>query len=474
MLSLVNNTASLTAQQNLGKTNSMLSSSLEKLSTGLKVNRGADGPAALVISEKQRAQISGLKTAIDNTNKAVSLVQTGEGALNEMNSLLNKARSLALDSANAGVNDTDAFNANQAELTNILGTIDKIATSTQFNGKNLLDGTGGANGLGTTTAGASFSGAATGSVGGSPYTFTVGTAASRAQSIGGAAFAVTGAGSFTVSNGSKGISVDLATTDTVDQAVGKINQAFKDAGITNITASNGYNSVPADAGKLVLTATDFTTDITVGGTATVTGAPASAAHRDAVVTYTDSNANVVSSTGSGNSIDLNGELQGVSLTLANDTTAGAITSIAGPVDGTASSGFTFQIGANAGQTATVAFDKMTSDAIGKVGSSFLANADVSNATNAQTAIGLIDKAISDVSNLRGKLGAFQANTLQSTANNLSTTLQNTTAAESTIRDTDFASEIANYTKLQTQMQAGSTVLGNANQMTSLVAQLLRG
>src|SRR5580765_6734202 len=104
-LSVTNNIASLTAQNNLTRTSSMLSKSLERLSSGLKVNRGADGPAALVISEQQRAQISGLKTALDNTNKAVSLVQTGEGALNEMNSLLNKARSLALDSANAGVND---------------------------------------------------------------------------------------------------------------------------------------------------------------------------------------------------------------------------------------------------------------------------------------------------------------------------------------------------------------------------------
>lgn len=470
-LTINNNVASLTAQHNLGKTNTMLGSSLEKLSTGLKVNRGADGPAALVISERQRAQIAGLRTAIDNTNKAVSLVQTGEGALNEMNTLLNKARSLALDSANGGVNDTNAFNANQAELANILSTIDKIANSTEFNGKKLLDGTGATNGLDTSTAGAAFSGAATGNVVG-PYTFTVGTAAARAQSVGGAAFAVTAAGSFTVGDGTKTATVSLATTDTVDQAVGKINAALKDLGMTNITASNGYNG--ANGGRLVLTANDFTTNIAVGGTATVTGAPASANHTNAVVTYADSNGNTVSSTGVGNVVGLNGELNGVSLTLANSATAGAVTSIAGPVSATASAGFTFQIGANANQTASVGFQKMTTDAIGKVGSSYLNSAKVDSATNAQTALNLIDQAISDVGNLRGKLGAFQGNTLKSTANNLSVTLENTTAAESVIRDTDFAAEIANFTKLQTQMQAGATVLGNANQMTQLVASLLRG
>src|SRR6478672_9154683 len=122
-LSITNNVASLNAENSLSRTSSMLSKSLERLSSGLKINRGADGPAALVISEQQRAQIAGLQTAIDNTSKGVALVQTGEGALNEINSLLVKARSLALDSANAAVQDVNSFAANQAEISNILNTI---------------------------------------------------------------------------------------------------------------------------------------------------------------------------------------------------------------------------------------------------------------------------------------------------------------------------------------------------------------
>lgn len=467
MLSLVNNTASLQAQMSLGSTNKALSSSLQKLSTGLKINSGADGPAALVISEKMRAQIAGLNTAIDNTNKAVSLVQTGEGALNEMNSLLDKARSLALDSANAGVNDTDAFQANQAELTNILGTINKIATSTQFNGKNLLDGTGGSGTLSSSQAGATFSGAAAASLGSSSYTFNVTTAAAKASVAGGAFTTITAAsaGAITIGDGKNAVSVNLAAGDDVDAAVGKINTALSKAGVSSITASD-------NGGKLQLDATDYTTDITVGGTAaTLTGAgltAATTAHTDAVATYTDSGGNTVSVTGTGNTLNLTGELAGVSLTV--DGAANAV----GSFDATPNSGFVFQIGANAGQTATVNFKKMTTDSIGVVGGNSLANADITSASNAQTALGLIDQAISDVSDFRGDLGAFQSNTLESTANNLQASLQNTTSAESTIRDTDFASEIANFTKLQTQMQAGSTVLGNANQMTSMIAQLLRG
>src|SRR5436305_6476667 len=115
-LSITNNVASLTAQNNLSRTSGMLSTSLERLSSGLQINRGADGPAALVISEQQRAQIAGLQAAINNTCKAVSMVQTTEGALNEINRLLVKIRSLALDWAKTGVDDPSAQAANHAEV----------------------------------------------------------------------------------------------------------------------------------------------------------------------------------------------------------------------------------------------------------------------------------------------------------------------------------------------------------------------
>jgi flagellin len=272
-LSLVNNVPSLTSTHSLNKTNMNLSRSLERLSTGLKVNRGVDGPAALVISERMRAQISGLRTALDNTNKAVALVQVAEGALNEINTLLNKARSLALDSANEGINDDASLDANDAELQNIIQSINDIANRTQFNGRNLLN-----------------------------------------------------------------------NTDTL----------------------------------------------------------------------------------------------------------------------------TFQTGANDGDTATIDMEDMQSSALG------IDSLDIGAGGDPSAALQAIDDAIATVSQFRATLGAFQANNLESNANTLRTALENTVAAESVIRDTDFATEIATFTKLQTQMQAGATVLGNANQMTALVAQLLRG
>ena len=148
-LTIANNALSQTAQNNLAKTTRSFKTSMERLSSGFKVNRGADGPAALVISEKQRAQIAGLKSAIDNSEKATALVQTAEGALTEINSLLTRVRSLAIDSANAGVNDDDALAANQAEIDNALDTIDRIANNTQFGTKKLLNGEAGINGTPT-------------------------------------------------------------------------------------------------------------------------------------------------------------------------------------------------------------------------------------------------------------------------------------------------------------------------------------
>src|SRR5580700_2832674 len=138
MLSILNNTASMQAQQALSATNNNLGTALQRLSTGLQINSGADGPAAYVISQAQQAQVVGLNQAIQNTNQAVDLVQTGSGALNEVSNLLTQVYGLALDSANSGVNDAEAQAANQAQISNALSTINTIATSTQFNGQNLL------------------------------------------------------------------------------------------------------------------------------------------------------------------------------------------------------------------------------------------------------------------------------------------------------------------------------------------------
>lgn len=474
-LSLVNNVASLTAQNNLTKTATGLNSSLERLSTGLKVNRGADGPAALVISEQQRAQITGLQAAADNTNKAVSVIQTGEGALNEINGLLGKARALAIDSANSGVNDSNAQAANQAELSNILSSIDRIASTTQFGSKKLLDGSAGVSGVASIPSTVTVNKVTTDTVAGS-YAIAVTTAAEKANKSAGTA--QTGNLAADENLTINGIQISLKKGASQQQVVDKIN-SFKDqTGVTaDIDTANGNvtrlisNQFGAAASISVVSDTAAAATSTGFGTTVLTDTGVD------VVGTINGNA----ATGVGNVLTAtSGVEKGLSVSLALDSAAAAgadkftsVTGAQGNVNVTDNS-LKFQIGANAGQSVSFSFDKVSTSALGASASSLYSNLSQISVANGSESLKVIDQAINDVSTLRGRLGAFQTNTLQSNANNLQTAIQNTTAAESVVRDTDFSTEIANFTKLQTQLQAGSTVLGNANQLTTLVATLLRG
>lgn len=470
-LAITNNVASLTAQNNLSRTSNMLSKSLERLSSGLKINRGADGPAALVISEQQRAQIAGLQTAIANTSKAVSMVQTTEGALNELNSLLVKVRSLALDSANTGVNDSNALAANQAEVSNALETIDRIAVNTQFGTKKVLDGSAGLAGS-TDDTDVTFLRAASTSPTGT-FAVNVTTAATRANTTAGTA--QTGALAANETLTVNGVAIQLTAGQTQAQVVSSVNQF---SGQTGVTAE-------IVGGATLLRTTQFGSNAKVTVQSNVAAAVTSTGFGTTQVTASGVDvAGTIggfSATGNGNILTGNtgSGAAGISISfgLAAASTTATVTGGQGNVSINDQS-LVFQIGANANQTVKVAIDKVTTSALGlNVSGNQFANLnaiDVRSQSGAQDSIKIIDQAISDVTNLRGRLGAVQQQTLESGANNLRTTLENTTAAESTIRDTDFAVETANFTKNQVLMQVGTTVLQNANQTSQLVLSLLRG
>ncbi len=600
-LAINNNVASLTAQHNLSRTSNSLSRSLERLSSGLKINRGADGPAALVISEQQRAQIAGLQSALDNSSKAVSLVQTTEGALNEINSLLVKVRGLALDSANAGVNDANSLAANQAEVSNALATIDRIANNTQFGTKKVLDGSAGFSGT-TTDSDITFL-KATSDASAGTYAVNITTAAERAvvkvNTIQTAALAQNE--TLTIN----GVSVSLASGSTATQVQGRINEFTAQTGVvaenhainlssntalttggvaatgatvlttldppsggaalvvgdkinfsgtrsdgttfsgthtvagtdtvstllTTLNGASGFNSVDTASinasGNLIVTGkaanatNDFQIALTLSNATTNTGNvaygtfagdPGETRLRSvqfgtgASITVQSSVAAATNSSGFGltqltdTGVNVAGTIGGFTATgngnvLTGTTTNGAkgISISASGLDTTAAASFksvtgsqgtltildnslNFQIGANSGQTAKVTVDNVKTTGLGLnvVGNLFskLSDIDVRTTAGAQDSIDVIDQAISEVSNLRGTLGAFQQQTLESTANNLRATLENTVSAESVIRDTDFAQETAAFTKNQVLLQAGTTVLSNANQVPQLVLSLL--
>jgi len=468
MLGIQNNVSALNAQHNLGRSQNSLNTSIERLSSGFKVNRGADGPAALVISEKQRAQIAGLKAAIDNTDKAVAVVQTAEGALTEINSLLVKARSLSIDSANTGVNDADALAANQAEIDNVLDTINRIAANTQFGDSNLLDGSSGLQGT-ASDADVTFLKATSDTSAGS-YAVAVTTVAERANATAGTAQTTNLAAAETLTV--NGVSISLNAGLDQNAVVSRINEFTGQTGV--VAAVVG--------GATQLRTESFGTAATIDVISDTAAAATSSGFGTTLVQ--DSGVNIAgtiggnAATGSGAVLTGSaGASQGIMVSIAEDATnlTQTVTGAQGNIT-IADNSLIFQIGANQNQTVSISIDSVDSTGlgIGVVGNQFtnLNEISVTSASGAQDSIGIIDAAIDEISTLRGTLGAFQGNTLESTATNMRSTLENTVNAESVIRDTDFAEEISKFTNSQVLVQAGASVLSSANQSSQLILSLL--
>ena len=305
-LRINNNIESMNAHRSLLMNDRALSKSLERLASGQKVNRAADDPAALVISEHMRAQVSGMEQAIRNNEVAISLVQTAEGSMNEISSILVSLRQRAISAANVGASDQDMINANQAEVENGLASIDRVVSSTQFGHYKLLDGT----------------------------------------------------------NAAK-----------------------------TITNEDGSISIQE--------------------------------------------------------------------------------------------GLRFHVGPNADHMASTSIRDMSTNMLGRVEvaegempnkSNFmsLADIDVRDEQGAQDALAIIDQSLTEVATVRGDLGAFQKHTLESNLTSLQVAAENMTAAESTIRDTDMAQELATFTRNQIMTQSATAQLAQANAMPQHVLRLLNG
>ena len=305
-LRINNNIESMNAHRNLLMNDRALSKSLERLASGQKVNRAADDPAALVISEHMRAQVSGMEQAIRNNEVAISLVQTAEGSMNEISSILVSLRQRAISAANVGASDQDMINANQAEIENALASIDRVVSTTQFGHYKLLDGT----------------------------------------------------------NAAK-------------------------------TTTNEDGSISTREG------------------------------------------------------------------------------------------LRFHVGPNADHMASTSIRDMSTNQLGRIivpegelpnKSNFmsLADIDVRNEQGAQDALAIIDQALTEVASVRGELGAFQKHTLESNLTSLQVAAENMTAAESTIRDTDMAQELATFTRNQIMTQSATAQLAQANAMPQHVLRLLNG
>jgi flagellin len=408
------NIMALDAYRNLNTTNDALASSLEKLSSGYRINRAADDASGLVISQNLDKQISGLKQATQNAQDGISVVQTAEGALTQVNSMLQRIHDLIVQSANTASSDNTARTAAQNEIVQLRDEIDRIGNTTAFGNQNLLDGSFGAQA-------AKLSGTGTGLSSG----LTV-------------AAANAGDNQFTLTLDSGVASPPAAMTVTVAAANYATAASFQAELQSDVNAQT--NPVSGYTGSVTVKVTDLGS-----GVWTV----------DFKRNSTDANTSIdISSVGT----DL--------------STSGAIANGTSTVSNTA--GGVFQVGANV--TATnqiqVSIDdiRITSGNNGTY--TALKNIDVTDPTQNTIAASLVDSAIASVSALRGQLGADQ-NRFQSTIANLQVTTENLSASESRIRDTDMASEMVNFTRDQILLQAGTAMLAQANAAPQTILKLLQ-
>jgi len=420
------NISALNTYNKLTANNAATSSSLEKLSSGLRINKAGDDAAGLAISEKMRGQIRGLDQASANASDGISLVNTAEGALNETHSILQRMRELAVQSSNDTNTDADRDEI-QKEVEQLSDEIDRIAATTQFNTKNLLDGSMGKKVTATQNVYTNDSLRASGALG---TGITSGTTLLELTNKDGKNLGIESGDTITISyvkDGTTVTSTGLAVTDAItfgDLATG-IGSA---AGTSGATVA--YGTVSGGTG------TTFTADV-AGFDGAIHGLTITVKDSDGAIKSTATDA----------------------LSAFTETTAAAD---ARTTDGQA----TFQIGANTNQSMQVSIENMSASALG------IESVDVDTQANAETAIKAIDEAITKVSAERSKLGAIQ-NRLDHTINNVGASSENLTSAESRIRDVDMAAEMMEFTKNNILSQAAQSMLAQANQQPQNVLQLLQ-
>jgi flagellin len=506
-LRINHNVSAINSHRHLQANQADMSKTLERLSSGLKINRAADSPASLVISQQMRAQIAGLNQAIDNSENAVSLVQTAEANMAEISNLLTSIRQLAIHAANEGVNDEVMLEADQKEIDNALHTIDRIAKQAQFGTKRLLDGSRGAAGT-TTGENLEFVGASLKSGDSREHGFDVkinqiatkakidGTAALTNEMIkageqltviedGKMAMYTSNAGDTaeTVVQNLKseidrnGLQVDIA----LNQDTGTIELKHREYGTGHqFQAISSTAGILSDKSGEILNSTDgqdiagtINGESAVGKGQILTGVAGAACVDGLSVRYY----------GDGKEIkppdcivaDLEAE-EGAKTPDQKQEIPPEGASV-GRVY-VAQNSLQFQVGANRKQTVGISVKAADPESLGRgvvtrSGFESLADIDVRNFQNAQDAILLVDAAINEIASARGELGAFQKNTLESNLNNIRIANENLISSESVIRDVDMAKEMATFTRNQIMTQSATAMLAQANQVPQNVLQLLQ-
>jgi flagellin len=458
---------------------------MEKLSSGLKINRAADSPAQLQISENLRAQTAGLSQAIDNSEMAVSLLQTAEGALDEVSRALIQARQLAVHAGNEGVNDPNMLQADQAEFDNVLEQINRIATSTQYGHNYLLDGSRAGNGV-TTGDNLEFidAGVKANSSGAGGYTVNIQQAATRSIHSGTVALTqgiIDSGEQITVSEGGKTVNLLTEKGKSVELTLNDLDSAINDAGL-DLELIRPYPPLTDGNAPQIISFRhkEFGSEHTFQVASNTAGLVSNVSN----VSVSVENGLDVSGVIGGE--ETYGKGQILTGALGAGTTEGIRVRYTGesiPVGGQAGTltfsqnSLTFQVGANANQFSEISLRSIKTSDLGRGelnNSNFKSLSDVKmlSAEEAQDAIRIIDKAIEEVSANRGEMGAYQKNNLESNLNYLRIAHENAVSSESVVRDADMAAEMASFTRDQIMMEASTAMLAQANQSSMTVLKLL--
>ncbi|MGX9774270.1 flagellin N-terminal helical domain-containing protein [Janthinobacterium aestuarii] len=493
MAAVINtNIASLNSQRNLSTSQSALTTSLQRLSSGLRINSAKDDAAGLSISDRMTSQINGMTQATRNANDGVSLAQTAEGALSSSGDILQRIRQLAVQSSNA-TNSASDRQALQTEVGQLNSELNRIATTTSFNGQALLDGT-----MGTAN-------------------FQVGADANQLISANGANFLTSTYGNNRVENaavqastasnavasGKLAISgkfgaatIDTTTTSSAKSVAAAVNAKTANTGVTAEARTDVNLNLGAEAYSFKI-ASDNAADVTVSfavtgaaNTATdfaagINAINAQTAKTGVTAQFDSVNQGIKLSNSSGADIKItNGTNANVKLEVSTYDAAGI--KVAGP--------FTAATAANGVATANgrVTFDGDSSFSVSETAATGLkltgaaavganqgstlkavSTLDVTTFEGAQLALKITDAALSTVNSQRAQYGALQSR-FSSAISNLQSTTENLSASRSRIVDTDFAAETASMTRGQILQQAGTAMLAQANSLPNGVLSLLRG
>lgn len=485
------NISALNTHRYLNKNQASMAKTLEKLSSGQKINRAADSPASLVISEQMRAQVAGLSQAIDNSETAISLVQTTESNMAEINNMLVSMRQLAIHASNEGVNDQVMLEADQSEIDNILQTIDRISKQAQFGNKRLLDGSSGINGT-ATGKGLEFVNATSKTMGshGSGFDVKITQLASKARIDGTATITpeIIAAGeTLTVIEDGKIAKYTTTADDTAETAVQNLRSEIDRQGLDleiDLNDNGTFGVTHREYGSKSKFEVSSSSDGILGGT----GGEITTAMRG-----NDIRGTINGESATGDAQVLTGVkgakcTDGLSIRYAGTpgvaAESGDDKSFEIPAGGisvgrvfVSQNSLNFQTGANSGQTVGISVKSMSTENLARgfteeTGFKSLTDIHVRDFESAQSALKLIDSAINQVTSARGELGAFQKNTLESNLSNLRVAHENLVSSESVIRDVDMAKEMAAFTRNQIMTEASTAMLAQANQTPQGVLRLL--